>query len=234
MGAAVERVLHKLSGVKPIGNGWVARCPAHDDKVQSLQISERTDQSVGLHCHAGCPKDALLQAMGLQFGDLYESADKGKQIVATYDYRALDGTLLYQAVRFFPKEFRQRRPEAGRLVVGYASAQGETSRLPVTDLKGHNIVVVVEGEKDADRLWALGIAATCNIGGALKWGTAETKSLVAAGSPASSSCRTTMRLANDTPNWSRNLVKLANLMVSVMISPTAVTRRCVGLVGRRP
>ncbi len=31
-------------------------------------------------------------------------------IVATYDYRDERGTLLYQSVRYEPKDFRQRRP----------------------------------------------------------------------------------------------------------------------------
>jgi hypothetical protein len=49
----------------------VARCPAHDDKIQSLQISEREDYSVGLFCHAGCSKPAVMDALGLTFTDLF-------------------------------------------------------------------------------------------------------------------------------------------------------------------
>ena len=33
------------------------------------------------------------------------------KIVATYDYTDLDGTVLYQGVRYEPKDFRQRRPD---------------------------------------------------------------------------------------------------------------------------
>ena len=33
-------------------------------------------------------------------------------------------------------------------------------------LTGYETAVVVEGEKDADRLWSLGLPATCNAGGA--------------------------------------------------------------------
>jgi hypothetical protein len=39
-----------------------------------------------------------------------DNKPKGK-IVAIYDYKAADGTLLYQNVRFEPKNFRQRRPD---------------------------------------------------------------------------------------------------------------------------
>lgn len=182
-GAAVERILHKLSGVKPISNGWVARCPAHDDKIQSLQISERSDLSVGLHCHAGCAKTAITSAMGLTFADLFAPKDDGsKQIVSTFDYCTLDGTLLYQTVRFFPKEFRQRRPDGpGKWLWDMVPLKGKHIAYRLPDLKGHNVVVIVEGEKDADRLWSIGIPATTNVGGGKKWSDSETNSLIAAG-----------------------------------------------------
>lgn len=35
------------------------------------------------------------------------------RIVATYDYRDEAGNVLFQAVRFDPKDFRQRRPKPG-------------------------------------------------------------------------------------------------------------------------
>ncbi|MBA7632893.1 hypothetical protein ES703_40449 [subsurface metagenome] len=36
---------------------------------------------------------------------------KNLAIVATYDYRDESGELLYQVVRYEPKDFRQRRPD---------------------------------------------------------------------------------------------------------------------------
>ena len=181
-GPALDRVLQRVTGLKAVSGGWVARCPAHDDKIQSLQISEREDLSVGLHCHAGCAKQAMLAAMGLTFPDLFSS--KEKEIVETYDYRDLDGTLLYQSVRMYPKEFLQRRPDKTQKD-GWAwnmlpfAKNHVPYRLP--DLKGQNVVVVVEGEKDANRLWKLGIPATTNVGGAEKWTASDTKALVSAG-----------------------------------------------------
>ena len=181
-GPALDRVLQRVTGLKAVSGGWVARCPAHDDKIQSLQISEREDLSVGLHCHAGCAKQAMLAAMGLTFPDLFSS--KEKEIVETYDYRDLDGTLLYQSVRMYPKEFLQRRPDKTQKdgwawnMLPFAKSH-VPYRLP--DLKGQNVVVVVEGEKDANRLWKLGIPATTNVGGAEKWTASDTKALVSAG-----------------------------------------------------
>ena len=37
--------------------------------------------------------------------------DKPGRIVATYDYTDGDGKLLYQVLRYDPKDFRQRRPD---------------------------------------------------------------------------------------------------------------------------
>lgn len=182
-GAALDRVLQRLQGVKACQGYWKARCPAHEDHVASLQVSERADLSVGLHCHAGCDKQAILASAGLKFADLYTDTSQ-KTIVSTYDYRDLDGKLLYQSVRYFPKDFRQRRPDPAAKD-GWAwnmlPFKGKQVVYRLNDLRGHNTAVVVEGEKDADRLWACGIPATCNVGGAEKWGQSETKSLVKAG-----------------------------------------------------
>jgi hypothetical protein len=41
---------------------WAARCPAHDDRTPSLSVSP----DGGLHCFAGCPTPAVLEALGLR------------------------------------------------------------------------------------------------------------------------------------------------------------------------
>ena len=48
-------------------SGWMANCPAHDDRNPSLSIRER-DGKVLVHCHAGCDQRsviAALKALGL-------------------------------------------------------------------------------------------------------------------------------------------------------------------------
>src|SRR5262245_41696383 len=148
-GPAADRVLQQLSGIKTISagtgnlNAWVAYCPAHHDAHQSLQVSEREDYSVGLHCHAGCSKQALLDAMDLKFADLYAPEKNSKEPVKTYDYCALTGELLYQACRFFPKSFKQRRPDpAGKdgWVWDMAPLKGKHVPYRLPDLKGHTVV----------------------------------------------------------------------------------------------
>ena len=52
-------------------------------------------------------------------------------------------------------------------------------RLP--NLRGRETVYIVEGEKDADRLWKEGLPATCNVFGAGKWKEEFTRQLLDAG-----------------------------------------------------
>jgi hypothetical protein len=91
-------------------------------------------------------------------------------IVATYDYQDEGGTLISQVCRFEPKDFRQRRPDGnGGWIWSVKGLRHVPYRLPQLLENGDRVVVIVEGEKAADRLWKLGIPATCSAGGAGKW-----------------------------------------------------------------
>jgi putative DNA primase/helicase len=145
-----------------------ARCPAHDDNVRSLAIKEK-DGKVLIKCHAGCDTRDVIAAMGIAMTDLFEEElPSGPIEDATYDYRAEDGTLLYQAVRYRPKDFRLRRPlPDGRWDWNLDGVDRVPYHLP--ELATASEVFVVEGEKDADRLASHGLVATSNAGGAGKW-----------------------------------------------------------------
>lgn len=66
----VELVLSKLPDARRRGNGWMAPCPAHDDRRPSLCITTGDDGRALVHCHAGCTPDAIVGALGLKLGDL--------------------------------------------------------------------------------------------------------------------------------------------------------------------
>lgn len=69
---SVENLLQKLGKVKKTGNGkFQACCPAHDDKGPSLAIRELDDGRILIHCFAGCGAGEVLNAVGMEFADLY-------------------------------------------------------------------------------------------------------------------------------------------------------------------
>jgi hypothetical protein len=68
---AVEQVTDRAP--RRAGEGrWMALCPAHDDRNPSLSIRETRDR-VLIHCFAGCPTEAVLDALRLGWGDLFEA-----------------------------------------------------------------------------------------------------------------------------------------------------------------
>ena len=60
----------RLEGAKKKGKGWMARCPAHDDKTPSLWIDPGYKATL-VHCHTGCSTTEVLDAMGLRIEQLY-------------------------------------------------------------------------------------------------------------------------------------------------------------------
>jgi hypothetical protein len=52
------------------GDGWSARCPAHEDRNPSLSIHER-DGKILIHCHASCTPEKVCAAIGIGLRDLF-------------------------------------------------------------------------------------------------------------------------------------------------------------------
>jgi 5S rRNA maturation endonuclease (ribonuclease M5) len=100
-----------------------------------------------------------------------QRAKKKKRIKVAYDYLDANGELLYQVVRFDPKDFRQRRPDGnGGWTWSLNGVQRVPYRLPeLLTADKQATTYVAEGEKDVDRLRALGLVATTNPQGAGKW-----------------------------------------------------------------
>src|SRR5208282_4186453 len=111
----IELVLSRLPTATRNGDGWIALCPAHDDKNPSLSITQGADRRVLLHCHAGCSPEAVCESIGLKLADLFpgkpERNGGPRKVVATYDYTDEGGVLLHQKLRYVPKDFSMRRPD---------------------------------------------------------------------------------------------------------------------------
>jgi len=177
-------VFAHFRGARRCGDAWEAHCPAHEDHTPSLSIKHGDTQPWVLHCHAGCDVAAVVRAAGLAMTDILGPRPNGGHGVrppTTYDYCDEAGTLLYQVVReHAPKKFWQRRPDgAGGWIHKLEKVRRVLYRLP--QLKGQSVVYIPEGEKDVDRCWHLGLAATTNAGGAGKWRDDYAAHLTAAG-----------------------------------------------------
>jgi CHC2 zinc finger len=45
------------------GSGYSACCPAHEDRTPSLSLRDAGDGRVLVHCHSGCPQEAVIAAL---------------------------------------------------------------------------------------------------------------------------------------------------------------------------
>lgn len=189
MEITAEEIARHLGGAKRSGNNWSCRCPAHEDNKASLSITHNINGKLLVHCHAGCdPLDviSILKSQGLWASSAKttppvaipppatinlppsEPSQKAK-IVATYDYTDEDGQLLYQAVRFDPKDFRQRAPKPdGTWSWSIKGVRRVLYRLPevLAAVADHKPIYICEGEKDVEAARSLGLTATCNAMGA--------------------------------------------------------------------
>ena len=106
---------------------------------------------------------AVMAAVGAQSRD---DKPKGK-IVAAYDYTDADGALLYQVLKYEPKNFRQRRPDGNGGWIWHLDERRVPYRWPDLLKFPDASVFVCEGEKDANRVAALELCATTTAAG--KW-----------------------------------------------------------------
>jgi len=131
---------------------------------------------------AGCTATAadkaeVLKSAGLTFRDLWPGRDEPRRrmgrIVKTYPYRDAQGQLLYETVRYEPKEFKQRQPgpTPGSWVWSMDDVTRVLYRLPeLLAAEPSRGVLLVEGEKDVETAERLGLLATTNVGGSRqKW-----------------------------------------------------------------
>jgi len=182
-------ILSRLEHVKKTADGWMAECPGHSDKTPSLCIKTGGGGRTLFHCQAGCQTETVCAALGIRLADLFAEKSKrigaGKEIVATYPYHDANGKLLFEVVRFAPKDFRQRRPDSAApdgWTWNTKGVQRVLFRLPeiIRAIKARLPIYLTEGEKDALAMAKHGFAATCNAGGAGKWQDSCTETLKSA------------------------------------------------------
>jgi len=169
------------------------RCIWHDDQRPSMSINLKAGT---WYCHSCLVGGGLLdferKLKGKADAECWmeinatigrDGPDPNKsycgQTCTTYAYHDAGGNVVFEAVRYNPKKFLQRRPDGKG---GWIWNMDSVTRVPfnLPTLTRANVVLIAEGEKDAlnlqkaatefpDKNGELSYAATCNIGGAGKW-----------------------------------------------------------------
>ena len=106
MSQLLENVLRRLEKVKVQGQGYIARCPLHDDRTPSLSIKE-VDGKILMHCFSchGSIYD-LADALGMEvkelFADGLSQMEKDRLRMGTLknDLDKLDNTILFYSAEF--------------------------------------------------------------------------------------------------------------------------------------
>lgn len=191
--------------------GYSARCPAHDDRNPSLEIKEAADGRTLIRCFAGCKTPDVVAAAGLRISDLFPDSParatvspskvNGQRLAhhdpapapqpttepkgqpeAVYAYRSVEGVGLAEKLRYPGKVFRWRRPDGqGNWIADVKDINLPLYRLLDIRERGASDLYVVEGEKDADRLWSVDLPATTAPHGSSRWApeyTAQIKTAV--------------------------------------------------------
>ena len=177
-----EKYLPPENKIRKIGgHEYQTLCPFHEDTKPSFNINSDTGE---YFCH-GCNKKGnafhfyakindldnrrdfpkILKGIAIDFGINIEETKL--RFVKAYDYRDIDGSLLFQVCRYEPKTFKQRIPDGNGYKYGLNGVKPVLYRLP--EIVKATDVLIVEGEKDADNLHALGFNATTSPMGAKKW-----------------------------------------------------------------
>jgi Protein of unknown function (DUF3987) len=110
-----------------------------------------------------------------------------------WEYPARDGSPLIRVVRFddgkgSKANWTQQswgKCKSSRQIGWIGGTEGvERENIPVyryaevkKAIANNELIFIAEGEDNVDRFWALGLAATCNIGGSSKWRSSDTSDL---------------------------------------------------------
>jgi putative DNA primase/helicase len=173
-------LLDRNKVLRKTGSNYMALCDFHSEDDPSMSLFKGTDGNWRFKCH-GCQASGdtvkyITLKRGMPFADAVaylaqeaKTAPEKPKIVATYDYCDEHGELLYQTVRYSPKDFRQRRPTPQGWVWNLKDVRRVLYRLPelLDIIKAPGVpIYYVEGEKDVESMRALGFTATTHAGGA--------------------------------------------------------------------
>src|SRR5262252_5174388 len=190
-----------LQNVSPYGAGgwWRASCPGPKHKRGNLEkpalaFRDDEDGKLVLKCHAGnCTRAEIFAVLNIKETKDVKvrevEKDESKQrkgdsgilgrIVAQYIYKNAAGATICRRTRHEPKDFRWWTPDGESWKLGLDGVTPPLYRL--NEIRKKQDVVIVEGEKDADRAWnSLKFPATTS-GGTGSWEPEHSEQLKDAG-----------------------------------------------------
>jgi hypothetical protein len=170
-------IVARLHGAKKNGKGWTAKCPAHDDTHASLSISQGDEGRTVVRCFAGCEFDSIVQSLGLQPSDFFQSNSANSQI--------------YKQANVIPtrngaephKDFTTEAKDFTAEAKSYAEALTAERRAELANLLGLPECVLTKvvylGWKESDQCWTF---PECNgqghiIGIQRRWRNNEKKAI---------------------------------------------------------
>lgn len=162
-----ESIANSLGGKKSTPEGYVCKCPCHDDRAASLSLKD-TEAGLLVNCFAGCEwKDikAELDRRGLLPSSKLPAKSKPQN--KYYEYKDIAGNTLCRKVKTPEKKMWFERLDGNIWRPGLAGMVVPLYNLPA--VLSAEIVYLVEGEKDAETLIAAGLCATTNHAGAGSW-----------------------------------------------------------------
>lgn len=81
--AAEPTILDRLEDVRENARGWMAVCPAHEDRSASLSIGLGDDGRILLNCFAGCSTTDVIAAAGVEWAALFPEGPRLSEQVFT-------------------------------------------------------------------------------------------------------------------------------------------------------
>ena len=154
-GATVVDILDRLKGVRRRSNGWMAKCPAHEDRQNSLSVHHRDGKWL-LKCHAGCAWEAIVAALGITAADLFDLSE-GERIRQPDEVRATVqpmGLTLnqYAAFKLLPVGFLRECGLSDVVIIDRPAV-----RIPYLGSAGEQLAVRFRIAADGDRFrWKSG------------------------------------------------------------------------------